>query len=127
MCRPMKRAPPHFFHKSCFLQSAPVTAEGGGVAKRKCPHCKSMDHPLTVQLKLSMGAAPLNLLQMSSRITFPKSKVSKSDLILKGEPPAVTYKLPNGSIISSEGLPEGIENAALEKVISVLEDSKSLK
>jgi hypothetical protein len=122
----MKKAPPHFFHKTCFLQSSPVAATPGGVAKRKCPHCKSMEHPLTVQLKLSMAAAPLNLLQMSSRMSFPKNRVKKSDLILKGDD-VITYKLSNGTIISSEGLPQGIENEALEKVLSVLEDSKSLK
>ena len=125
MCRPMKKAPPHMFHKGCFLRSAPVTV--GGIAKRKCPHCTSMDHPLTVQLRLTMCAAPLNLLQTSSRMSFPKNRVKKSDLILASGEDVVTYKLANGTIISSEGLPQGIENECLEKVLSVLDDSKSLK
>ena len=124
MCRPMRKAPPHLFCKECFMRSAPVTV--GGVAKRKCPHCMSMDQPLPMNLKVTMSAAPLNLLQTSSRMGFPKNRVKKSDLILKGED-VITYKLANGTIISSEGLPEGIENESLEKVLSVLDDSKSLK
>ena len=73
MCRPMRKAPPHLFCKECFMRSAPVTV--GGVAKRKCPHCMSMDQPLPMNLKVTMSAAPLNLLQTSSRMGFPKNRV----------------------------------------------------
>jgi hypothetical protein len=118
MCRPTKKSSPHFFHKTCYLKREKE--------ERKCPHCDSNEQPLAVQLKLNMTKVPLSLLQVSSKMTFPKNKVKKSDLILKRED-VVTYKMNNGKIISSEGLPEGIGNEALEKVLKALEDKQTLK
>lgn len=122
MCRPMKKSPPHFFHKSCFSKVEK--------SLQKCPHCHSPEQPLTVQLKLKMTKAPLKLLQVASKMSFPKPKAktegSKADQILEREG-VVTYKMPNGKIISSEGLPQGIENSKLEEVLTALEDKQSLK
>ena len=117
--RPTKKSAPHLFHKNCYLSK--------DQASRKCPHCDSNEQPLLVQLRLSMSHAPLSLLQVSSKMTFPpKSKLEKTDLILSRED-IITYKMPNGKIISSEGLPEGIESEALEKVLKALEDKQTLK
>lgn len=52
--------------------------------------------------------------------------MKKVDLILKRED-VVTHKMSNGKIISSEGLPEGIDSSALESVLKSLEDKQSLK
>lgn len=97
-----------------------------GMSRRKCPHCEATDYPLAVQLKLNMDSVPLSLLQTTSKMTFPRNRTKKSDLILKREN-VVTYKMANSKIISSKGLPQGVENAALEKILAVLEDTKSLK
>ncbi len=120
MCRPTKKSTPHFFHKQCYL-SQPKS-------ERSCFHCKSTEQPLAVQLKMNMSHVPLELLQMTSKMTFPpKSKTKKSDLILKRGEDTLTYKMANGKIISSEGLPEGISNDVLEKVLVAVEDKQSLK
>ena len=49
-----------------------------------------------------------------------------SDLILR-RTDVVTYKLPNGNIISSDGLPEGLTDESLEAVIAAVEDKDKLK
>ena len=49
-----------------------------------------------------------------------------SDLMLR-RTDVVTYKLPNGNIISSEGLPEGLTDESLESVIAAVEDKDKLK
>ena len=49
-----------------------------------------------------------------------------TDLILH-RTDAVTYKMPNGKIISSEGLPEGLTDESLEKVLEAVEDKEKLK
>lgn len=121
MCRPGKKSQPHMFHKRCFLKQEK--------SQRKCPHCDSREQPLTVQLKLQMARVPLQLLQVASKMTFakPPAKSSKSDLILQRSENAVTYKMPCGKIISSEGLPEGISAEQLKKILDALEDKQSLK
>ena len=55
-----------------------------------------------------------------------QKKTKKSDLILR-RTDVVTYKLPNGNIISSEGLPEGLTDENLEAVIAAVEDKDKLK
>ncbi len=124
MCRSHKRAPPHLFHKHCYLRQ--------DKSVRRCPHCHSTEQPLVVQLKLEMARVPLELLQVSSKMSFPQPRSqdlkakSKTDKILAREDrAAVTYKLPDGKVISSEGLPEGISNEALEKVIEAVRDKQS--
>ena len=104
MCRPYTKADPHLFHKHCF-------------DKNGCPHCQCADKPMTVVLKLSMDRVPLSLLQTVSKMSFIKNKkTTMSDLILDRKD-VVTYKMPNGIIISSEGLPEGLADDSLERVI----------
>ena len=39
----------------------------------------------------------------------------------------VTYNLPNGKVISSEGLPNGLADEELEKVVNALEDKEQAK
>ncbi len=124
MCRPTKRSPPHLFHKHCYLRL--------DKRERKCPHCHSTEQPLIVQLKLHMAKVPLELLQVTSKMTFPQKSSqankakSKTDEILAREN-AVTYKLPDGKIISSEGMPQGISNEALKDVIEALQDKQTAK
>ena len=94
---------------------------------KKCPHCGSEEKPMTVLLKLSMDRVPLSLLQTVSKMSFTvQKKTKKSDLILR-RTDVVTYKLPNGNIISSEGLPEGLTDENLEAVIAAVEDKDKLK
>ena len=91
MCRPLTRVEPHLFHKNCYS------------ALKNCPHCNSTERPFTVLLKLSMDRVPFHLLQTVSKMSFVKTRKAKmSDLILKRHE-GVTYKLPNGNIISSDG------------------------
>ncbi len=124
MCRPTKKSPPHLFHKHCYLKQEKSC--------RKCPHCHSSEQPLIVQLKLHMAKVPLELLQVTSKMTFPQKSSqankakSKTDEILAREN-AITYKLPDGKIISSEGMPEGISNKALENIVQALQDKQSVK
>ena len=39
----------------------------------------------------------------------------------------VTYTLPSGTVISSEGLPQGLDDDELAKVIEALEDKDQVK
>ncbi len=60
-------------------------------------------------------------------MTFGKSKKpTASDLILSRKD-IVSYKLPNGQIISTEGLPDGLTDESLAKVIAAVEDRDKLK
>ena len=125
MCRPFAKADPHMFHKACFAANGKV-----------CPHCSNADKPLTVLLKLSMDRVPLSLLATVSKMSMVKQEDMRktkmadlyktSDLILR-RTDVVTYKLPNGNIISSEGLPEGLTDESLEAVIAAVEDKDKLK
>ena len=83
-----------------------------------------------------MDRVPLSLLATVSKMSMVKqedmrkTKMSDlyktSDLILR-RTDVVTYKLPNGNIISSEGLPEGLTDESLESVIAAVEDKDKLK
>ena len=144
MCRPNRRSQPHLFHKKCYHASSssvtpttpPVVANGGGgaalppppapKAKKMCPHCESTEQPLTVQLKLSMSHVPFHLLQSVSKMSFPKNTLKKSDLILKRDN-SITYKMGNGKIISSEGMPEGVNVQLLGDILEKLEDKQTSK
>ena len=126
MCRPNKRSPPHFFHKHCYLKQDPLS--------RKCPCCGSSDEPLTVKLKLSMANVPVNLLQVVSKMGFPSlpktakgKKPNEAKAVSEKETDFVSYKLASGKVISSEGLPEGIEVETLQKILATLEDKANLQ
>ena len=139
MCRPNRRSAPHFFHKKCFHSSgSPAAIHNGAAAagalsslppaskKKMCPHCESTEQPLTVQLKLSMSHVPFHLLQSTSKMTFPKNLLKKSDLILKRDN-SITHKMANGKIISSEGMPEGVDIQVLGDILEKLEDKQTSK
>ena len=64
--------------------------------------------------------------QEDMRKTKMSDLYKTSDLILR-RTDVVTYKLPNGNIISSEGLPEGLTDESLESVIAAVEDKDKLK
>ena len=64
--------------------------------------------------------------QEDMRKTQMSDLYKTSDLILR-RTDVVTYKLPNGNIISSEGLPEGLTDENLESVIAAVEDKDKLK
>ena len=117
LCRPHSKAEPHLFHRMCYNQDG----------KNLCPHCESTDKPITIQLKLEMGRMPIKLLQSVSKMSFYKNKTkAASELIFKKDN-VIEYKLSNGKVISSEGLPEGIEDQVLAKVIEAMEDKDKLK
>ena len=59
-------------------------------------------------------------------MTFPKNLVKKLDLILKRDD-SITYKMANGKIISSEGMPEGVEMNVLGDILERLEDKQTSK
>ena len=70
---------------------------------------------------------PLSLLQTVGKMSFIKNKKTKmTDLILR-KTDVVTYTMPNGKIISSEGLPDGLTDESLEKVLESVEDKEKLK
>ena len=64
--------------------------------------------------------------QEDMRKTKMSDLYKTSDLMLR-RTDVVTYKLPNGNIISSEGLPEGLTDESLESVIAAVEDKDKLK
>lgn len=106
------------------LQLEPCLA----TTSRLPPSLRAPDQPLTVQLKLSMERVPLHLLQTVSKMSVPKNRTKKSDLILqKAGVDVVTYKMANGKIISSEGMPQGIDNAAMQKIIEAVDDKQTTK
>ncbi len=112
MCRPNKKSPPHLFHKQCYLRQQ---------EPRKCPHCESTEQPLLVQLKLHMSRVPVELLQTSSKMTFPKAnKIKEDELAVSAEKgsndSSTCFSLPDGKTVSTEGLPEGISDQDLKKV-----------
>jgi len=118
MCRPSSKCKPHLFHRKCFVRDS---------KSKQCPHCKTDVKPIAVQLRLQMDRMPLALLTSVSKMSFPakgkKSAASKHD----EEPPKVSHKLPNGKVISSARLPEGMSDASLAKVIEALEDTTNIK
>ena len=117
LCRPHGKAEPHLFHRTCYNQSE----------KKLCPHCESTDKPITIQLKLEMARMPLKLLQSVSKMSFYKNKTkTASELGLKKDN-LIEYKMSSGKVISSKGLPEGIEDRVLAKVIEAMEDKDKLK
>lgn len=110
MCRTSKNVGPHMFHRSCYQMK--------NKDDRMCPHCGSRRTPLAVQLKITMTRAPLKFLQYTSKMTVnkPPEKPERWEADKLREK-MVHYKLPNGRVISSEGLPRGLEPSKLEDII----------
>ena len=117
LCRPHGKAEPHLFHRSCYTQSE----------KSLCPHCESTEKPITIQLKLEMSRMPIKLLQSVSKMGFNKNKSKNASELVFKKDNLVAYKMSNGKVISSEGLPAGIEDSVLAKVIEAMEDKDKLK
>ncbi|QQP56117.1 Uncharacterized protein FKW44_000674, partial [Caligus rogercresseyi] len=102
---------PHVFHQSCYNK-----------AKVKiCCHCGSKETPAVVQMTLKMDRAPLQLLRSVSKMSFPTMKKEK-DSENEDSEEVIQYKMPNGKVISSHGLPLGLNNSVLQKVLNELED-----
>uniref|UniRef100_A0A0K2U4S4 Uncharacterized protein n=1 Tax=Lepeophtheirus salmonis TaxID=72036 RepID=A0A0K2U4S4_LEPSM len=115
LCRPNKRYAPHVFHKSCYNKAK----------SRACCHCGSRDTPAVVQMTLKMDRAPIQLLRTVSKMSFANGKKGRpSDDV---EEDIITYKMANGKVISSQGLPLGLDNSILQKVLSELEDKHAPK
>merc|ERR1719206_715065 len=110
MCRTSKNGPPHMFHRSCYQMMSKED--------RMCPHCGSRRTPLAVQLKITMTRAPLKFLQYTSKmsVTKPPEKPERWEADKLREK-MVHYKLPNGRIISADGVPRGLEASKLEDII----------
>jgi len=121
MCRPSKKAKPHFFQKAFFYR-----LEKG---QRRCPHCEAKEPPLTVQLKVHMTKMPIQLLQSVSKMSFSvkKANLEVKPLARKLGENLSEYKLPNGKVISAENLPEGITKDVMEKLVDQLQDKQTFK
>ena len=76
---------------------------------------------------------PLTMLTSYAKMTFAprpdqmKTKNGGSKLGPELKRKIVTYTLPNGQVISSEGLPNGLADEELEKVVNALEDKDQAK
>ena len=111
MCRTSKTSSPHLFHRHCY-QARPRD-------ERACPHCGSKRSPMAVQLKMSMSRTPLRLLNYTAKMTATKDKELEAvlDRATESREKIVNYTLPSGKVISSDGVPTGLEQNRLEEVI----------
>ena len=121
MCRASKTTSPHLFHRSCYTLK---TKE-----ERMCPHCGSRRIPMAVQLKMSMSKTPLRLLSYTAKIssgTKPRepTELWQTDKLREG---VLHYTLPNGKVISAEGLPKGLDSDKLEDVLKTFNSKNSAK
>jgi len=128
MCRLSPEAVPHMFHRSCYQMTSKEN--------RKCPHCSSRKLPLAVQLKVSMTKTPLRLLNHTAKMTRTQGESvqtnpSEKQVQLwetgKIREKLVRYTMPNGKVISSEGLPEGLEDDTLNEMLKCLETQTNVK
>jgi len=60
-------------------------------------------------------------------MSFSKNKGKSANELALAKDNLVSYKMANGKVISSEGLPDGIEDHVLAKVIEAMEDKDKLK
>ena len=118
MCRTSKNTSPHLFHRSCYMLKSRDD--------RMCPHCGSRRAPIAVQLKMSMSRAPLKLLSYTAKMSAKKSDDSlqlwQTDKVREN---LINYTLPNGKVISADGLPKGLEPAKIEEIITTF-NSKTI-
>ena len=61
------------------------------------------------------------------RKTAKGKKPNEAKAVSEKETDFVSYKLASGKVISSEGLPEGIEVETLQKILATLEDKANLQ
>ena len=120
MCRASKTTSPHLFHRSCYTLK--------NKEERMCPHCGSRRIPIAVQLKMSMSKTPLRLLSYTAKMTGAKprepSELWQTD---KAREDVLHYTLPNGKVISAEGLPKGLDSNKLEDLIKTFTSKNSAK
>ena len=74
---------------------------------------------MAVQLKMSMSRTPLRLLNYTAKMTATKDKELEAvlDRATESREKIVNYTLPSGKVISSDGVPTGLEQNRLEEVI----------
>ena len=74
---------------------------------------------MAVQLKMSMSRTPLRLLNYTAKMTASKDKelTTVLDTTSQSRENLVNYTLPSGKVISSDGIPKGLEHTTLEEVI----------
>ena len=121
MCRASRTASPHLFHRSCFTLKSKE--------ERMCPHCGSRKIPMAVQLKMSMSKTPLRLLSYTAKMTALKPREPSSELWQtdKLREDVLNYTLPNGKVISAEGLPKGLDSTKLEDLLKTFNSKTSAK
>ena len=120
MCRTSKNVGPHMFHRACYQMK--------NKDDRMCPHCGSRRTPLAVQLKITMTRAPLKFLQYTSKMTVNKPQEKPEPWEAnKLREKMVHYKLPNGRIISADGLPRGLEPSKLEDILKNFDSKTNAK
>ena len=120
MCRASKTTSPHLFHRSCYTLK--------NKEERMCPHCGSRRIPMAVQLKMSMSKTPLKLLNYTAKMTGAKprelSELWQTDKLREN---VLHYTLPNGKVISSEGLPKGLDSDKLEDLLKTFNSKNNAK
>lgn len=82
------------------------------------------------QLKASAKRMPLSLLSTYAKMTVNPRPVQTENFGGRNPVPkrkVMTYTLPTGKVISSEGLPNGLADEEFEKVIAALEDKDQVK
>ena len=94
-----------------------------------CPHCGSRRIPMAVQLKMSMSKTPLRLLSYTAKMSSgikPRepTELWQTDKLREG---VLHYTLPNGKVISAEGLPKGLDSDKLEDVLKTFHSKNSAK
>ena len=94
-----------------------------------CPHCGSRKIPMAVQLKMSMSKTPLRLLSYTAKMTALKPREPSSELWQtdKLREDVLNYTLPNGKVISAEGLPKGLDSTKLEDLLKTFNSKTSAK
>ena len=85
------------------------------------------------QLKAAAKRMPLSMLSTYAKMSLspcpPSLHKFSGNRNSSSEPrrKLVSYTLPNGKVISSDGLPDGLADEELEKVIAALEDKDQVK
>ena len=69
LCRPSIKSHPHLFHRNCFIRDK----------AKQCPHCKTQEKPIAIQLRLQMDRMPVSLLTSVSKMSFS----AKGELFLE--------------------------------------------
>ena len=121
MCRTSKTNSPHLFHRICYNMKSRDD--------RMCPHCGSRRPPMAVQLKMTMSRAPLKLLSYTAKMssTIKANESMETWEVLKARENFIHYTLPNGKVISADGIPKGLESSKMEEILETFNSKNNAK